>query len=135
MSDQALDDLAPTSTTGYKVNSTKLTSIDHCHVLLSFFPVVFRCLVSFPVDLYPFHHSNPFNFTIYHTKIPLNTLFIVLDQVGEKKTLEELAKLDAQDESLVKWKESLGIKAGRHCLPNFFILSSHSAFTLIFFTL
>jgi Rho GDP-dissociation inhibitor len=30
---------------------------------------------------------------------------------GEKKTIEELAKLDAQDESLKKWKESLGLKA------------------------
>ncbi len=33
-------------------------------------------------------------------------------KVGEKKTLEELAQLDAQDESLRKWKESLGLKAG-----------------------
>ncbi|KAI8927722.1 immunoglobulin E-set [Entophlyctis helioformis] len=32
-------------------------------------------------------------------------------KVGEKKTLQELATLDAQDESLRKWKESLGIKA------------------------
>lgn len=31
---------------------------------------------------------------------------------GEKKTLEELAQLDAQDESLRKWKESLGLKGG-----------------------
>ncbi|KAI8915987.1 immunoglobulin E-set [Gorgonomyces haynaldii] len=30
-------------------------------------------------------------------------------KVGEKKTLDELANLDAQDESLRKWKESLGI--------------------------
>ncbi|KAL2916789.1 rho GDP dissociation inhibitor [Polyrhizophydium stewartii] len=30
-------------------------------------------------------------------------------RVGEKKTLEELAQLDAQDESLRKWKESLGV--------------------------
>ncbi|KAJ3180332.1 hypothetical protein HDU85_004037 [Gaertneriomyces sp. JEL0708] len=29
----------------------------------------------------------------------------------EKKTVEELAQLDAQDESLRKWKESLGLKA------------------------
>ncbi|KAI8816760.1 immunoglobulin E-set [Fimicolochytrium jonesii] len=29
----------------------------------------------------------------------------------EKKTVEELANLDAQDESLKKWKESLGLKA------------------------
>ncbi|ORZ02286.1 immunoglobulin E-set [Syncephalastrum racemosum] len=29
---------------------------------------------------------------------------------GEKKTLEEYQNLDAQDESLAKWKESLGIK-------------------------
>ncbi|KAH6561612.1 hypothetical protein BASA50_002336 [Batrachochytrium salamandrivorans] len=32
-------------------------------------------------------------------------------KVGEKKTLEELAQLDAQDESLKKWKESLGVGA------------------------
>ncbi|KAI9099402.1 immunoglobulin E-set [Phlyctochytrium arcticum] len=30
----------------------------------------------------------------------------------EKKTVAELAELDAQDESLRKWKESLGLKAG-----------------------
>ncbi|CDK29561.1 unnamed protein product [Kuraishia capsulata CBS 1993] len=29
--------------------------------------------------------------------------------VGEKKTIEEYAKLDAEDESLAKWKASLGI--------------------------
>lgn len=29
---------------------------------------------------------------------------------GEKKTLEEYRNLDAQDESLNKWKESLGLK-------------------------
>lgn len=28
---------------------------------------------------------------------------------GEKKTLEEYQNLDAQDESLKKWKESLGL--------------------------
>ncbi|KAL3895958.1 MAG: hypothetical protein SGCHY_004382 [Lobulomycetales sp.] len=33
-------------------------------------------------------------------------------KVGAKKTAEELAALDAQDESLRKWKESLGLKAG-----------------------
>ncbi|TPX39598.1 hypothetical protein SeMB42_g06313 [Synchytrium endobioticum] len=33
-------------------------------------------------------------------------------KVGEKKTLEELQKMDEADESLKKWKESLGIKAG-----------------------
>lgn len=32
--------------------------------------------------------------------------------VGEKKTLEEYAKLDAHDESLRKWKESLGLNTG-----------------------
>ena len=31
---------------------------------------------------------------------------------GEKKTLEEYAQLDQNDESLKKWKESLGIGAG-----------------------
>ncbi|KAJ3000475.1 hypothetical protein HDV02_005340 [Globomyces sp. JEL0801] len=30
-------------------------------------------------------------------------------KVGEKKTLAELATLDAADESLRKWKESLGV--------------------------
>lgn len=30
-------------------------------------------------------------------------------KVGEKKTLDEYAKLDAEDESLAKWKASLGI--------------------------
>lgn len=29
---------------------------------------------------------------------------------GEKKTMEEYRNLDAQDESLNKWKESLGLK-------------------------
>ena len=33
-------------------------------------------------------------------------------KVGEKKTLNELSTLDAQDESLQKWKASLGIGAG-----------------------
>ncbi|GAA6055344.1 hypothetical protein JCM3770_005301 [Rhodotorula araucariae] len=32
-------------------------------------------------------------------------------RVGEQKTLEELAKLDAEDESLARWKASLGITA------------------------
>ncbi|KAI5795520.1 rho guanidine dissociation inhibitor [Geopyxis carbonaria] len=32
-------------------------------------------------------------------------------KVGEKKTVEEYAKLDAEDESLARWKESLGIGA------------------------
>lgn len=32
--------------------------------------------------------------------------------MGEKKTAEELAALDAGDESLAKWKASLGIGAG-----------------------
>ena len=31
---------------------------------------------------------------------------------GEKKTLEDYQTLDAGDESLNKWKESLGIKKG-----------------------
>lgn len=30
-------------------------------------------------------------------------------KLGEKKTAEELAALDAEDESLAKWKASLGI--------------------------
>jgi hypothetical protein len=33
-------------------------------------------------------------------------------KLGEKKTTEELAALDAGDESLAKWKASLGIGAG-----------------------
>ncbi|KAI9724007.1 MAG: hypothetical protein M1812_000725 [Candelaria pacifica] len=33
-------------------------------------------------------------------------------RVGEKKTLEEYNKLDQNDESLRRWKESLGISAG-----------------------
>ncbi|KAG2226832.1 hypothetical protein INT45_005797 [Circinella minor] len=33
-------------------------------------------------------------------------------KVGEKKTMEEYQQLDAQDESLNKWKESLGLKGG-----------------------
>ncbi|KAK5107586.1 hypothetical protein LTR62_000980 [Meristemomyces frigidus] len=33
-------------------------------------------------------------------------------KVGEKKTMEEYQNLDAQDESLKKWKESLGIGSG-----------------------
>ena len=33
-------------------------------------------------------------------------------KVGEKKTMEEYQQLDAQDESLNKWKESLGLKDG-----------------------
>ncbi|KAI9317688.1 immunoglobulin E-set [Dichotomocladium elegans] len=36
---------------------------------------------------------------------------------GEKKTLEEYQNLDAQDESLNKWKESLGLKATGESLP------------------
>ncbi|CCX06686.1 rho guanidine dissociation inhibitor [Pyronema domesticum] len=32
-------------------------------------------------------------------------------KVGEKKTVEEYAKLDAEDESLARWKASLGIGA------------------------
>lgn len=49
---------------------------------------------------------------------------------GEKKTLEELAKLDEQDESLKKWKESLGLKgeAGRGA---FFLSSSNLSTYLI----
>ncbi|CAN6636289.1 rho GDP-dissociation inhibitor [Trichomonascus vanleenenianus] len=33
-------------------------------------------------------------------------------KVSEKKTIEEYANLDAEDESLRKWKESLGLTAG-----------------------
>lgn len=33
-------------------------------------------------------------------------------QPGEKKSLQEYAALDAEDESLRRWKESLGITAG-----------------------
>ncbi|OCK83661.1 E set domain-containing protein [Lepidopterella palustris CBS 459.81] len=34
-------------------------------------------------------------------------------KVGEKKTIEEYQQLDQNDESLRKWKESLGIGAGK----------------------
>jgi len=33
-------------------------------------------------------------------------------KVGEKKSVDEYAKLDAEDESLARWKQSLGIGAG-----------------------
>lgn len=33
-------------------------------------------------------------------------------KVGEKKTLEEYKQLDANDESLQRWKASLGVGAG-----------------------
>nr|AFK47866.1 unknown [Medicago truncatula] len=33
-------------------------------------------------------------------------------KVGEKKTIDEYKKLDAEDESLARWKQSLGIGAG-----------------------
>lgn len=33
-------------------------------------------------------------------------------KVGEQKTVDELANLDANDESLNRWKASLGISAG-----------------------
>ena len=32
-------------------------------------------------------------------------------KVGDKKTIQELQSLDANDESLRKWKESLGLSA------------------------
>lgn len=51
---------------------------------------------------------------------------------GEKKTLEEYQNLDAQDESLAKWKESLGIKgdAGKSLsLP--FCLHIHASLTYL----
>ncbi|KAF2396701.1 Rho GDP-dissociation inhibitor 2 [Trichodelitschia bisporula] len=34
-------------------------------------------------------------------------------KVGEKKTIDEYQQLDAQDESLRKWKESLGLATGK----------------------
>lgn len=33
-------------------------------------------------------------------------------KLGEKKTLAELAQLDAEDESLARWKASLGVTTG-----------------------
>lgn len=33
---------------------------------------------------------------------------------GEKKSLQEYQNLDAQDESLKKWKESLGLNSAAH---------------------
>lgn len=37
--------------------------------------------------------------------------------VGEKKTIEEYAKLDQEDESLAKWKASLGISTDANAYP------------------
>lgn len=37
--------------------------------------------------------------------------------VGEKKTIEEYTKLDAEDESLAKWKASLGLSADSTAYP------------------
>lgn len=37
--------------------------------------------------------------------------------VGEKKTIEEYTKLDAEDESLAKWKASLGLSASANAYP------------------
>ncbi|GEQ72271.1 hypothetical protein JCM33374_g5958 [Metschnikowia sp. JCM 33374] len=37
--------------------------------------------------------------------------------VGEKKTIEEYTKLDAEDESLAKWKASLGLSANAAAYP------------------
>ncbi|ODV93834.1 hypothetical protein PACTADRAFT_51584 [Pachysolen tannophilus NRRL Y-2460] len=38
-------------------------------------------------------------------------------KVGEKKTIEEYTKLDAEDESLAKWKASLGLSSTSNLLP------------------
>lgn len=37
---------------------------------------------------------------------------IVGYKLGQKKTIDELANLDAEDESLARWKASLGIVPG-----------------------
>lgn len=37
--------------------------------------------------------------------------------VGEKKTIDEYTKLDAEDESLAKWKASLGLSANSSAYP------------------
>ncbi|CAI5758566.1 unnamed protein product [Candida verbasci] len=37
--------------------------------------------------------------------------------VGEKKTIDEYNKLDAEDESLAKWKASLGLSTNSNLLP------------------
>lgn len=37
--------------------------------------------------------------------------------VGEKKTIDEYTKLDAEDESLAKWKASLGLSADSSAYP------------------
>ena len=37
--------------------------------------------------------------------------------VGEKKTIEEYTKLDAEDESLAKWKASLGLNVDSEAYP------------------
>ncbi|KAJ1933209.1 rho GDP dissociation inhibitor, partial [Linderina macrospora] len=39
-------------------------------------------------------------------------------KVGEKKTLEEYQTLDANDESLNKWKASLGLNASGAAAPS-----------------
>jgi len=39
-------------------------------------------------------------------------------KVGEKKSIDEYAKLDAEDESLARWKASLGIGAGAGAGPS-----------------
>lgn len=37
--------------------------------------------------------------------------------IGEKKTIEEYTKLDAEDESLAKWKASLGLTSDTNAYP------------------
>ncbi|KAK4701947.1 nuclear pore complex protein Nup85, partial [Phenoliferia sp. Uapishka_3] len=74
------DDLAPTTTQGYKVSLSAVFIPD---------------LKQRQLTVIAYHHV-PFQ----------------ISQVGSKKTVEEYAQLDAEDESLAKWKASLGIGAG-----------------------
>lgn len=46
-------------------------------------------------------------------------------KVGEKKTLEEYETLDAHDESLKKWKQSLGLGQASGKLKSPFFLHLH----------
>ncbi|KIM33835.1 hypothetical protein M408DRAFT_86102 [Serendipita vermifera MAFF 305830] len=48
----------------------------------------------------------------HHDEDDLKPTFHAGFKLGEKKTAEELANLDAEDESLAKWKASLGLGPG-----------------------
>lgn len=59
------------------------------------------------VSLLPFSPSSPFSYTETQGYKP-----------GEKKTLDEYTQLDANDDSLARWKASLGIGAAGAVDPN-----------------